>query len=382
MNTNSILTRDEILRYSRHLILPEVGMSGQERLKSSRVLIVGAGGLGSPVAMYLAAAGVGTLGLVDFDTVDISNLQRQILHSESRVGQSKLESARERLQEINSHIQLNLHQGKLTSSNVKNIFQEYDIIIDGTDNFPTRYLINDASVFMGKPFIYGSIYRFSGQVTVFDVSRGPCYRCVYPEPPPPELVPSCAEGGVLGVLPGIIGTLQAIEAIKILLEIGDPLYGRLLMVDALSMKFHEIAIPPNPGCPLCGETPTINEFIDYEEFCGVPQTDNEQHEDEMTVHELRQLIDSGKQPTIIDVREPVEFEICRIPGATLIPLNELPAMIHQLHTAEDIVVYCHVGIRSRRAVNFLREMGFTRVKNLSGGIHAWATQIDPDMPVY
>ncbi len=357
-------------------------MEGQIKLKSARVLLVGAGGLGAPVAMYLAAAGVGTIGLVDDDRVDVTNLQRQIIHSMDFVGNSKVQSARKRIAEINPLVHVNTHETHLSSKNAREIISGYDVVIDGTDNFPTRYLINDACVFMEKPMVYGSIYRFEGQVSVFDARRGPCYRCLYPEPPPPEMVPSCAEGGVLGVLPGIIGTIQATEAIKLILRKGEPLVGRLLLLNALEMSFRELKLRKNPECPLCGTQPTITDFIDYQGFCGIEPRQKTDAGDEITVAELKEKLDAGEALRVIDVREPLEYDLCRLPGAELIPLGTLPEQVHRLSTAETIVLYCHVGVRSRQAMMFLKTMGFTRVKNLRGGIDAWAKEIDPDMPVY
>lgn len=379
---SSSLANEEITRYSRHLILPEVGMSGQLKLKSARVLLVGAGGLGAPVAMYLAAAGVGSLGIVDDDVVDSTNLHRQIIHSVDSVGSAKVQSARKRLGEINPHVQVITYQTHLNSENAREIISEYDVVIDGTDNFPTRYLINDACVFMGKPMIYGSIYRFEGQASVFDARQGPCYRCLYPEPPPPEMVPSCAEGGVLGVLPGIIGTIQATEAIKLIVGKGEPLLGRLLLLNALQMSFRELRLRKNPDCPVCGKNPTITDFIDYQGFCGIEPRQTGEMDDEITVVELKAKLDAGESIRVIDVRESLEYDLCRLPEAELIPLGQLPEQVNRLSTAETIVLYCHVGVRSWQAMMFLKKMGFTRVKNLRGGIDAWAREIDPDMPVY
>ena len=376
------LSNEEITRYSRHLILPEVGMAGQLRLKSASVLLIGAGGLGAPAAMYLTAAGVGKIGMVDFDMVDVSNLQRQIIHSQEFIGKSKLESARKRLGDINSHIRIETYETQLTAENVREIFSDYDIIIDSTDNFPTRYLINYACVCLGKPMIYGSIYRFEGQVSVFDSREGPCYRCLYPEPPPPEMVPSCAEGGVLGVLPGLIGTIQATEAIKRILRIGEALTGRLLLFNALTLQFRELKLRKNPACPVCGKNPTITEFIDYQDFCGLSIAPSETSSDDITASELKKHLEAGEKLLLLDVREPLEYELCHLKNATLIPLGQLPEKVNQLSTADTIVVYCHVGVRSKRAVEFMKQMGFTRVKNLLGGIDAWAREVDPDMPVY
>ncbi len=378
------LSNEEIKRYSRHLIMPEVGMSGQRKLKEASVLLVGAGGLGSPLALYLAAAGVGRLGMVDFDVVDASNLQRQIIHSEEFLGRPKLESAKKRLLGLNPYIHIDTYETGLTSANAGELVSEYDIVADGTDNFPTRYLVNDACVLYGKPNVYGSIFRFEGQASVFYAKEGPCYRCLYEEPPPPGLVPSCAEGGVLGVLPGIIGTIQALEVIKLIIGQGEPLIGRLLVFDALKMSFRELRLRKNPNCPICGENPTIHEFIDYQQFCGIfPQAEVEtESADEITVRELKARLDAGEDLVLIDVREPHEWEICHIDGARLIPLNQLSDRLHELSTAEDIVLQCRSGARSMKALHFLREMGYTRLKNLKGGILAWAKEIDPSLPTY
>jgi sulfur-carrier protein adenylyltransferase/sulfurtransferase len=378
------LSRDEISRYSRHLIMPEVGMEGQLKLKSGRVLIIGAGGLGSPLSLYLAAAGVGALGLVDFDKVELTNLQRQILHSTDSIGRSKLDSARERLLELNPEVKIETHDTRLTSENALDILRKYDVIVDGTDNFPTRYLVNDACVLLGKPNVYGSIFRFEGQASVFGAPEGPCYRCLFPEPPPPGFVPSCAEGGVLGVLPGIIGVVQATEAVKLLLGIGEPLVGRLLVYDALRMNFRELELRKDPACPICGPNRTIHELIDYEEFCGVAARPDTPIPDgnEIEPLELKDLLDRQLPILVLDVREPYEWQVCRIPGATLIPLGQLPSRTEELGAAQDIVVYCHSGVRSRRAVELLRAEGFPGVRNLRGGILAWADQVDPSMPRY
>ncbi len=376
------LSNAEISRYSRHLIMPEVGMEGQLKLKQASVLLIGAGGLGSPLALYLAAAGVGRIGLVDFDVVDASNLQRQIMHAESYVGRPKLDSARERLTGVNPHIQIDTYEARFTSENAAELVSQYDIVADGTDNFPTRYLVNDACVMFGKPNVYGSIFRFEGQASVFNAGDGPCYRCLYPEPPPPGMVPSCAEGGVLGVLPGIIGTIQALEVIKLILGQGDPLIGRLLLFDALGMSFRELKLRRSPKCPICSENPSITEFIDYEQFCGISQTPVENYSDEITVTELDALLKGENPPLVIDVREPHEYEICHLEVARLIPLGQIAEHLHQLSTTEDIIVHCKSGARSRKAVNRLKEMGFARVKNLQGGILAWAREIDESMPLY
>jgi adenylyltransferase/sulfurtransferase len=379
------LTREEILRYSRHLIMPEVGLRGQERLKDAKVLCVGTGGLGSPLAMYLAAAGVGTLGLVDFDVVDESNLQRQILHGTGDVGKRKVESARETIADINPNVNVVLHEERLTSENALRILDPYDVVADGTDNFPTRYLVNDACVMLGKPNAYGSIFRFEGQASVFAHRDGPCYRCLYPEPPPPGMVPSCAEGGVLGILPGIIGLIQATEVVKLVLGIGEPLVGRLMLYDALSMQFREMRIRRDPACPVCGENRTVTRLIDYDQFCGVPDLEERQRVDaewEIDPAALRRRLEDGNDVFLLDVRNPDEFEICRIDGAKLIPLPQLLEGMHQLDSARDVAVYCHTGIRSAQAVNFLRSVGFSRVKNLRGGIDAWSREVDPSVPRY
>ena len=384
------LTRDEVQRYSRHLILPEVGIDGQRKLKAARVLCVGAGGLGSPAALYLAAAGVGTLGLVDFDVVDATNLQRQILYSTLDVGRPKLEAAAERLSGLNPDVNVRTHETRLTSANALDLFRQYDVIVDGADNFPTRYLVNDACVITGRPNAYGSIFRFEGQASVFATPDGPCYRCLYPEPPPPGLVPSCAEGGVLGVLPGIVGTIQATEALKLILGTGTTLAGRLLLLDALTMEFRTVKARRDPDCPVCGDHPTITAPIDYEQFCGVAPVASAHAaglpaEFETTVEELKTRIDRRDDIWILDVREPNEFHICRIPGSTLIPLGELPKRLTEVpHGADapDIIVHCKMGGRSAKAVNLLRERGFTRLKNLKGGILQWIKEVDPTQTPY
>jgi adenylyltransferase/sulfurtransferase len=381
------LTNDEVRRYSRHLIMPEVGVEGQRKLKAARVLCVGAGGLGSPAALYLAAAGVGTLGLIDFDTVDFSNLQRQILFSTDDVGRPKLRAASDRLQGLNPNIRVVRHETMLNSSNALEIFKDYDIIVDGADNFPTRYLVNDACVLLGKPNVYGSIFRFDGQISIFATKNGPCYRCLYPEPPPPGLVPSCAEGGVLGVLPGVVGTIQATEAIKLILGAGEPLIGRLLLFDALQMKFRTLKLQKDRECPVCGEHPTVTKLIDYEQFCGItPATRAADKGDvdaafETNVEDLKAHLDKG-DVWLLDVREPREFEIARIPGSTLIPLGELPKRLSEVPTDKDVIVHCKSGVRSAKAVNLLREHGYTRVKNLKGGILDWIAKIDPSLSAY
>src|SRR6516164_6784272 len=377
------LSNQEILRYSRHLIMPEVGMEGQLKLKQARVLCIGAGGLGSPLTLYLAAAGVGTLGIVDFDVVDYTNLQRQIVHGTRDVGRKKLDSAADALHEINPNIDVRKFETRLSSANAVELFREFDIIVDGTDNFPTRYLVNDACVLSGKPNVYGSIFRFEGQVSVFAAENGPCYRCLYPEPPPPGLVPSCAEGGVLGILPGLVGVIQATEVIKLILGIGDPLIGRLLLVDALGMKFRELKLRKNPDCPACGRHPTITKLIDYNEFCGIRGEEKpvETGVPEMQVEELKRRLDKGDDLYVLDVREPHEYQICNI-GGHLIPLGDLPKRVNELDSSREIVAHCRSGVRSGKAVAFLQQAGFKKVHNLAGGILAWADKIDPKMPKY
>jgi len=382
----SELTHEEILRYSRHLLMPEVGLEGQRRLKAASVLVIGTGGLGSPVAMYLAAAGVGRLGLVDYDIVDFTNLQRQILHGSSTLGQRKVLSARARVLDINPEIQVDVYDEPFTSENARRIAEPYEILVDGTDNFPTRYLVNDLAVLTGKPNVYGSIFRFEGQLSVFWAERGPCYRCLFPEPPPPGLVPSCAEGGVFGVLPGTIGALQATEALKLLLGIGEPLIGKLLLFDALNMSFDELRLKKNPGCRVCSENPEVTELIDYEAFCGVPGHDREESllasEFEIEPRELAARIAGGDRLRLIDVREPHELSISRIEGAELIPLGSLAARMHELDSSEEMVLFCKSGSRSARAVELLAGAGFRKQKNLKGGINAWARQVDPSLPLY
>ncbi|MBZ5511887.1 MAG: molybdopterin-synthase adenylyltransferase MoeB [Acidobacteriia bacterium] len=378
------LSKEEILRYSRHLIMPEVGMDGQTKLKAAKVLCIGAGGLGSPLALYLAAAGVGTLGVVDFDVVDFTNLQRQIIHSTADVGRPKLDSAAEKIKAINPYVEVRPFETRLTSANALDLFRQFDIVVDGTDNFPTRYLVNDACVLSGKPNVYGSIFRFEGQVSVFATAAGPCYRCLYPEPPPPGLVPSCAEGGVLGILPGLVGVMQATEAIKLILGAGEPLIGRLLLVDALSMKFRELKLRKNPDCPVCGKNRTITELIDYNQFCGIRGEEKpvgEAKMPEISVEELKRRQDAGEDLFVLDVREPHEYQICNL-GGHLIPLNDLPKRVHELDSSREIVAHCKMGGRSAKAVDFLRQAGFTKVKNLAGGINAWADKVDPRMPKY
>src|SRR6267143_1591994 len=377
------LTNDEIQRYSRHLIMPEVGMEGQLKLKAARVLCIGAGGLGSPLALYLGAAGVGTLGIVDFDVVDYTNLQRQIIHTTADVGRKKLDSAAEKLKAINPFLNLRTFETMLNSSNALELFRDFDIVADGTDNFPTRYLVNDACVLTGKPNVYGSIFRFEGQASVFATREGPCYRCLYPEPPPPGLVPSCAEGGVLGILPGLVGVMQATEVIKLILGKGEPLIGRLLLIDALNMKFRELKLRKNRDCPVCGTHPTVTKLIDYNEFCGIRGEEKSvaNAPTDMQVEELKRRLDAGDDIFVLDVREPHEFQICHI-GGYLIPLNDLPSRVHELDSSREIVAHCKMGGRSAKAVDFLRQAGFTKVHNLAGGINAWAERVDPKMPKY
>ncbi|HEV2117875.1 MAG TPA: molybdopterin-synthase adenylyltransferase MoeB [Terriglobales bacterium] len=377
------LSNEEVLRYSRHLIMPEVGMEGQLKLKAAKVLCIGAGGLGSPLALYLAAAGVGTLGVVDFDVVDYTNLQRQVIHTTADVGRKKLQSAAEKVKAINPFIDLRPFETKLTSENALELFRDFDIIVDGTDNFPTRYLVNDACVLTGKPNVYGSIFRFEGQVSVFATREGPCYRCLYPEPPPPGLVPSCAEGGVLGILPGLVGVMQATEAIKLILGKGEPLIGRLLLVDALGMRFRELKLRKNPDCPACGTHPTVTKLIDYNEFCGIRGEEKPvaSNVPEIQPEELKARLDAGEDIFILDVREPHEYQICNLNGY-LIPLGELPKRAHELDSSREIVAHCRSGVRSAKAVTFLQQAGFRKVKNLAGGILAWSDKVDPTVPKY
>jgi adenylyltransferase/sulfurtransferase len=378
------LSNEEILRYSRHLIMPEVGMEGQLKLKAAKVLLIGTGGLGAPLGLYLAAAGVGRLGLVDFDTVDVTNLQRQIMFGSSDVGRPKSVAATERLASLNPDIQIQSYDTQLTSENALELLRDYDVIVDGTDNFPTRYLVNDVSVLLGKPNVYGSIFRFDGQVSVFGAPGGPCYRCVYPEPPPPGLVPSCAEGGVLGVLPGIVGCIQAMEVIKLILGVGDPLIGRLLLFDALGMKFRELKLRKNPECPVCGTHPTVTKLIDYVQFCGIRGEEAPAQQTavpDITPRELKARLDRGDDLYVLDVREPHEYQICNI-GGHLIPLGDLPKRVSELDSSKEIVAHCRSGKRSAEAAEFLRKAGFRKLLNLKGGILAWADEVDPSMPKY
>jgi molybdopterin/thiamine biosynthesis adenylyltransferase/rhodanese-related sulfurtransferase/molybdopterin converting factor small subunit len=373
------LSKDEILRYSRHLIMPEVGTEGQLKLKAAKVLLVGTGGLGAPLGLYLAAVGVGRIGLVDFDVVDFTNLQRQVIHGTSDVGRKKLDSAADRMHEINRFVRIDKHEVALSSENALDILKDYDIIVDGTDNFPTRYLVNDACVLLGKPNVYGSIFRFEGQATVFAYEGGPCYRCLYPEPPPPGLVPSCAEGGVLGILPGTIGLIQATETVKLILGIGQPLVGRLLLYDALAMRFRELKLRKNPECPVCGDHPTVTKLIDYQQFCGIPQ--EIPMEGDIDPIDVKAKIDRGDKFVLIDVREPHEYQICRIPYAKLIPLGELPKRLSELNPSDEIVAHCKSGMRSAKAVDILKKAGF-RARNMKGGILAWSDKVDPSVPKY
>jgi molybdopterin/thiamine biosynthesis adenylyltransferase/rhodanese-related sulfurtransferase/molybdopterin converting factor small subunit len=379
-----MLSNEEVARYSRHLIMPEVGMTGQRKLKAASILLIGTGGLGAPLGMYLAAAGVGRLGLVDFDVVDASNLQRQIIHGTKDVGRPKIASARDRLQDINPHVEIETHETRVTSENALRLFVNYDVIVDGTDNFPTRYLVNDACVLTGKPNVYGSIFRFEGQASVFWAERGPCYRCLYPEPPPPGLVPSCAEGGVLGVLPGIIGAIQANEAIKIILGAPDIMVNRLLLFDAWRMRFRELKLRKNPDCPLCGDNPTIKALIDYEEFCGITQQpETKPTMEEMTATELKQRLDKGDDIQIIDVREPHEYEIGQIPNSKLIPLGQVLNRMNEIDPDRETVVHCKMGGRSAKAIDALKRSGFPgKLVNLAGGITAWSNDVDPSVPKY
>jgi len=382
------LSKDEIQRYSRHLIVPEVGMEGQLKLKGARVLLVGTGGLGAPLGLYLAAAGIGRIGLVDFDVVDFSNLQRQVIHFTKDVGRNKIDSAAEKMTALNPNVEIVKHEVALSSENAMEILKDYDLVVDGTDNFPTRYLVNDACVLLGKPNVYGSIFRFEGQATVFAYEGGPCYRCLYPEPPPPGLVPSCAEGGVLGILPGTIGLIQATETVKLILGIGEPLVGRLLLFDALGMRFRELKLRKNPECPICGDHRTITKLIDYHQFCGVPQQaetprqEAKVTESEIEVTEVKEKLDRGDDFVLIDVREPHEYQICNIPAAKLIPLGEVGKRLDELDPEADIVIHCKSGMRSARACGILKAAGFKHVRNMKGGILAWSDQVDPSVPKY
>ena len=383
------LSKDEILRYSRHLIIPEVGIEGQQKLKAAKVLLVGAGGLGAPLGLYLAAAGIGKIGIVDFDVVDFTNLQRQVIHSTADVGRKKLDSAAEKMQGINPHLKIVKHETALSSENALEVLKDYDLVVDGTDNFPTRYLVNDACVLLGKPNVYGSIFRFEGQATIFATEGGPCYRCLYPEPPPPGLVPSCAEGGVLGILPGTVGLIQATEAVKLILGIGEPLVGRLLLYDALGMRFRELKLRKNPECPVCGEHRTITKLIDYHQFCGVPNPngaapaqETKVNEGEIEVTEVKAMLDRGENFVLIDVREPHEYKICNIPAAKLVPLGEVPQRLHEFDKAADIVIHCKSGMRSAKACGILKQAGFQRVRNMKGGILAWSDRVDSSVPKY
>jgi len=380
------LSNEEILRYSRHLIMPEVGMEGQLKLKAASVLLIGAGGLGSPLALYLTAAGIGRIGLVDFDVVDFTNLQRQVIHGTGDVGRKKLDSAIETMRQINPYVTIERHEIALSSENALDIIRQYDIVADGTDNFPTRYLVNDACVLLGKPNVYGSIFRFEGQSSIFGAEDGPCYRCLYPEPPPPGLVPSCAEGGVLGILPGVIGLIQATEVVKLILGKGEPLIGRLLLYDALAMRFRELKLRRNPACPVCGDHPTIRQLIDYHQFCGIPEhpapPEPGMKDGEIDAPSLKAHMDRGEHFVLLDVREPHEYQICRIPGSILIPLGELPKRVNELDPAAEMVVHCKSGIRSAKAIDFLKQAGFRKMKNLKGGILAWSDKVDPTVPKY
>jgi adenylyltransferase/sulfurtransferase len=380
------LTQDQINRYSRHLLLPEVGVEGQEKICNSKVLLIGTGGLGSPLALYLAAAGVGHLGLIDFDVVDLSNLQRQVVHGESTVGTLKVDSAKARIADLNSSINVTTYNTRLSSENVMEIFADYDIIVDGTDNFPTRYLASDACVLLKKPYIYGCILRFEGQASVFDSRVGPCYRCLYPAPPPPGLVPSCAEGGVIGILPGIVGLLQANEVVKLILGVGDSLVGRLLLFDALSMKFREMKLRKDPSCPICGDNPTITELVDYEQFCGIMPVEEPAADLEIAVEQVKQMLDAKHAFKLIDVREPSEYDICKIEGATLIPLGDIeakdPARLNGLNLEDEIVLHCKAGVRSMKALKAMEKMGFRNLKRMRGGINEWSEKIDSSVPLY
>lgn len=383
---SDILSAEELARFNRHIILPQVGLDGQQKLKQAKVLCVGTGGLGSPIALYLSAAGVGTIGLVDFDVVDDSNLQRQIAHSTADIGRPKVESARDTLLGINPYLNVNLHGEGVRRDNVREMVRDYDLVVDGTDNFPTRYLVNDACVLEGKPLIYASIFQFEGQATVFNYKQGPCYRCLYPEPPPPGLVPSCAEGGVLGVLPGVIGVIQATEAVKIILDKGTSLSGRLLLYDAMDMRFREVKLRRDPACPACGDSPSIGDVVEYEQFCGLPPTETSDEEVlaeyDIAPNQLKAMMDEQPDLFVLDVREPYEVAICRIPGSWEIPLGDIPLRFAEVPEDQDVVVYCKLGGRSAQAVEFLQAQGFTRVKNLAGGILRWIDDVDPSQAKY
>lgn len=379
-----MMTNEQVMRYGRHLIMPEVGVAGQEKLNAAKILMVGAGGLGSPSALYLAASGIGQMTIIDPDVVDLSNLQRQILHDTSSVGIPKVESAKRRINEVNPNVKVNAIQDQLSNENVRQLIRDHDLVVDGTDNFQTRYMVNDACIFEGKLNVYGSIFRFDGQSTVFCATDGPCYRCLYPEPPPPGMVPSCAEGGVLGILPGVVGVIQATEAIKLIIGKGDPLIGRLMLYDALAMKFRELKIRKDPHCPVCSANPTITELQDYEYFCGISHEEAEEHgpQKQLTAAQLKEMLDAGKKLTLLDVREPQEWDIAHLPGAKHIPLNDVPDRMNELDTADDIVVYCHHGMRSAKAIGFLQKMGFEKLSNLAGGIDAWSINVDESVPRY
>jgi len=376
------LSKDEILRYSRHLIMPEVAMEGQLKLKQAKVLLVGTGGLGAPLGLYLAAVGIGKIGVVDFDVVDFTNLQRQVIHGTKDVGRPKIDSAADRMADINPNVEIVKHEVALTSENALDIIRGYDIVVDGTDNFPTRYLVNDACVLLNKPNVYGSIFRFEGQASVFATENGPCYRCLYPEPPPPGLVPSCAEGGVLGILPGLIGIVQATEAVKLILGSGEPLIGRLLLYDALAMRFRELKLRKNPECPICGPNRTIHELIDYQQFCGILPEAPVATTADVSATEVKEMLDRHADFLLLDVREPHEYQIAKIPGSTLIPLGELPKRMHELTGATEIIAHCKSGVRSAKAVDLLKSSGFKRVRNMAGGILAWSDKVDPSVPKY
>ena len=381
------LSNEEILRYSRHLILPEVGMEGQRKLKGAKVAMIGTGGLGAPLGLYLAAAGIGKIGIVDFDVVDVTNLQRQVIHGAKDVGRPKIDSAADRMKDINPHLEIEKYETALSSENALEILKDYDVVVDGTDNFPTRYLVNDACVLLGKPNAYGSIFRFEGQATVFHHNGGPCYRCLYPEPPPPGLVPSCAEGGVLGILPAVVGSIQATETVKLILGKGETLSGRLMLYDALNMKFRELRLRRNPECPVCGDNPTVTELIDYQQFCGIPQQAAAEAEQagkmpEIAPKDLKAKLDAGEDVFVLDVRQPHEYDIAKIEGTTLIPLDQLAQRVDELESTADIFIHCKSGVRSAKAQKLLKDMGFSRVTNVAGGILRWADEVDPSIAKY